>query len=212
VRHTAFFGGRSTFAVFLRLPGGRARTVQYLSDLRQWKPKHADDEPPRVPPRTQFALARRMMLVDDSGAIAPTRLTESVQVRVLHGLANPGGDPQSFVEFRLRRRALIAGRAGGLGVVERGERDRGDMLELGPNNDEERRRPILESCRDCHASRGILSMNSYTGAFDNFSRLRGARTLAESPLRSQEEATVAWKRRQYSWGLWTGLKEGRSPD
>jgi hypothetical protein len=86
------------------------------------------------------------------------------------------------------------------------------MLELGPSNDEERRRPILESCRDCHTSRGILSMNSYTGAFDNVSRLRGARTLAESPLRSQEEATVAWKRRQYSWGLLTGLKEGRSPD
>lgn len=209
IRHTAFFGGRSTFVVFLRLPAGRAATQRYLKDLREWKPKPGEAlppdgraVPPQVPPRTMFALARRMTVVDAAGELAPTRLTESVQVRVLPDPAAPGG--QTFLEFRLRRRDLAAGMGGGLTAVRADERDRTDVLDLGPRNDREKREPVLASCRTCHTDQGILSMNSYTGSLDNVSRQRGARALTDSTLKHQADAAVAWKQARYSWGLLNG--------
>ncbi len=215
IRHTAFFRGRSTFAVFLRLPGGRPATETYLRELRDWKPPAGESIPPngkaippQVPPHTQFALARRMIAVNDAGELIPTRLTESVQIRVL-----PDGDAaQTFLEYRVRRQELAAGKGGGLSAVQQDERDRSDMLGLGPGNDEEKHEPILASCRRCHTDRGILSMNSYTGSMDNVSRLRGLRSLTEGSLKDQEEATIAWKQNEYSWGLLKGLNEGMSRD
>jgi len=219
IRHTAFFGGRSTFAVFLRLPEGRGATVKYLKELREWKPKpgqaippNGQAIPPQVPPQTQFALARRMMVVSNAGELVPTRLTESVQIRVLPGRRKPEANAQSFVEYRLRRQDLIDGKAGGLSAVQKDERDRSDMLDLGPRHDAEKHLPILGSCRQCHSEAGILSMNSYTGSMDNVSRLRGIRSLVESPLKDQEVATVAWKQKQHSWGLLTGFRESKSRD
>jgi hypothetical protein len=219
IRHTAFFGGRSIFAVLLRLPGGRAATVKYLEQLRGWKPKagqaippNGQAIPPQVPPQTQFALARRMIVVNDFGEMVPTHVTESVQVRVLPDPATPGADAQTFLEYRLRRQNLIGGQGGGLTAVERHERDRSDMLDLGPRHDDEKHVPILGSCRNCHIDQGILSMNSYTGSMDNVSRLRGIRSLVEGPLKRQEDATFAWKQGQYSWGLLTGFKESKAQD
>ena len=220
IRHTAFFGGRSTFAVFLRLPEGRDATVKYLKELREWKlkvgesiPPNGHAIPPQAPPQTQFALARRMMVVNNAGEIVPTRLTESVQIRVLPDPQNPSGSKaQTFLEFRLRRQELVDGQGGGFSAVQSDERDRSDMLELGPSPNRETRKPIMRSCRICHPQQGILSMNSYTGSMDNVSRLRGIRSLVGSPLILQEDATIAWKHKQYSWGLLTGFKEGKEPD
>jgi hypothetical protein len=219
IRHTAFFGGRSTFAVFLRLPEGRAQTVKYLEQLREWKPKTGEAIPPegqaippQVPPQTQFALARRMMLVNNAGKMVPTRLTEMFQIRVLPNPAKPGVHVQTFMEYRLRRQNLESGKGDGLSAVGTEERDRSDMLELGPRNDEERHVPILRSCLSCHSDQGILSMNSYTGSMDNVSRLRGIRSLVESPLKRQEDETIYWKQKQYSWGLLTGFNESKPGD
>jgi hypothetical protein len=219
IRHTAFFGGRSTFAVFLRLPEGRDQTVKYLAQLREWKPKAGEAIPldggaipPQVPPQTQFALARRMMLVNNAGELVPTRLTETFQIRVLPPAEKPGPDVQTFLEFRLRRQDLASGKEDGLSAVGNEERDRSDMLELGPGNDEERHEPILRACRGCHSDQGILSMNSYTGNMDNISRLRGIRSLVESPLKRQEDATLDWKQKQFSWGLLTGFIESKPKD
>ena len=218
IRHTAFFGGRSTFAVFLRLPAGREATVKYLKELREWKPRPGDSIPPngsaippQAPPRTQFALARRMMTVNRDGELMPTRLTESVQIRVLPDAARPG-DAQTFLEHRLRRLNLAAGKGGGLSAVTADERDRSDMLDLGPRNDHEKREPILASCRTCHTDQGILSMNSYTGNMDNVSRQHGLRTLVDTSLKRQEDSTIAWKQQQYVWGLLSGLKERKARD
>ena len=218
IRHTAFFGGRSIFAVFLRLPGGRDTTAKYLKELREWKPKSGEAippnghaMPPQVPPKTQFALIRRMMVVNKRGEIIPTHLTESIQIRVLPDPAKAGQDSQRFLEYRIRRQDLINGKAGGLYAVQIADRDRSDMLDLGPRNDEEKHEPILASCRTCHSDQGILSMNSYTGSMENVSRLKGIRSLTESSLKNQQDATIAWKQRQYTWGLLTGFKASNSP-
>lgn len=217
IRHTAFFGGRSTFAVFLRLPGGRDTTVKYLKELREWKPEPGEAVPPngqaippQVPPKTQFALVRRMMVVNEEGEIVPTRLTESLQIRVLPDPSLPGQEAQGFFEYRLRRQDLINGKAGGLFAVQIADRDRSDMLDLGPRSDEEKHEPILASCRTCHSDQGILSMNSYTGSMDNVSRLRGLRALSDSSLETQQDATIAWKQKQYTWGFLTGFMASNS--
>jgi hypothetical protein len=105
--HANFFDGRSTFFVFLRLPEGRAATLEYLKKLRDY-PKPfvpvADDfymvlpgvgvvrnsdlnhvpnpSLPQFPAGTQVALVRRMTLIDDRGEPTPTSLVESIQLRV----------------------------------------------------------------------------------------------------------------------------------
>src|SRR5262249_46476627 len=117
--------------------------------------------------------------------------------------------------FRLQRRDLAAGRNGGLAAVSKKDRERDDMLFLGPaGHANEKRTVILTTCAGCHlggsGGPGILSLNSYTGAFDNVSRLHRLRSLAESSLKGQEDATIAWKRKRFSWGLLTGLRESRS--
>jgi hypothetical protein len=85
---------------------------------------------PQFPVGTQVALVRRALLVDATGRIAPSRLTEQVQLRVYneirpmtarefadahsvdeHLLARAG---QGFDEFNLNRAALFNGRSGGL--------------------------------------------------------------------------------------------------
>jgi hypothetical protein len=82
----------SAFLVFLRLPGGRAATAEYLKQL------------PPFPKGTEVALVRRALLIDTSHRVVPSPLTESVQLRV-GGLGT---------EFRLSRAQLFTGRAGGL--------------------------------------------------------------------------------------------------
>lgn len=47
---------------------------------------------------------------------------------------------------------------------------------------------------------------------DNVGRLQGIRSLVEAPFKRQEDATIAWKQKQYSWGLLTGFKESKKRD
>lgn len=144
---------RSTFFVFLRLPGGRRATLKYLHRLREFDQpmlvERATDfskflpnpNAPQFPSGTQVALVRRMMLIDSLSQLTDTKLTESVQLRVYRTIpkmspktleaALVGGTRahqlahlwQEFYEFRLSRSALFSGRAGGLRAVGHDERD-----------------------------------------------------------------------------------------
>ncbi len=105
--HSGFFGGRSVFLVFLRLPEGRASTLAYLKQLRDFPdpmiPVTEDFYPlaanagvgrnsvmnrvpnpglPQFPVGTEVALVRKMALIDDHGDWVPTPVSESVQLRV----------------------------------------------------------------------------------------------------------------------------------
>jgi len=150
----------SVFLVFLRLPAGRAATVDYLKQLLSF------DQPllvkaegtgspflkflpnpqlPQFPKDTELALVRRALLINSSHRVVASPLTESVQLRVLHGevpaitaevfkgtTVSGGlserrrrvGSWHSFHEFRLSRSQLFAGRAGGLHVVGVGPDER----------------------------------------------------------------------------------------
>jgi hypothetical protein len=138
--HTRFFGGRSAFLVFLRLPGGRRATRDYLDTLNKapapWvvrERKRADGtteefadlrpDLPQFPAGTQVALARRMLLVTDQGTLEVSPVTESVQLRVYRRVRpdmferDAVKENQAFFEFELRREDLFAGKAGGLRPV-----------------------------------------------------------------------------------------------
>ncbi|HEX9425145.1 MAG TPA: hypothetical protein VF899_18025 [Pyrinomonadaceae bacterium] len=138
------FGGRPTFLVLVRLPEGREVTNAYLQRLREFsqpwvfntdrsrdfEPLIANPDLPQFTAGTQLALVRRIMLIDNQGNLTPTRMVESVQIRVYRSI--PKGAEirplearatQDGFEFRLSRRKLFGGEAGGLRAVLRGEKD-----------------------------------------------------------------------------------------
>jgi hypothetical protein len=212
-QHVQFFGGRSTFMIFLRLPEGRDQTLKYVDQLSEWLKKGAKGGPATVPQfsaNTQFALVRRTLLLDAQGEIRPTPLTEQVQLQILHDPTTAPDRPttapdrkpgvQTFLEFRLRREQLLAGKAGGLGAVpdDEGEWQHLTFYGGGPLIDGFAVvLPIMASCRRCHShGPGVLSINSFFGS----------KWHVTSPG-DEERRISAWKRQQDSWKLLEEIKK-----
>jgi hypothetical protein len=230
-QHVIFTRGRSAFLVFLNLPGGRKATLDYLEKLEAFANPLSPGPPggrpvlnpglPQFPAGTQVALARRMMLVDAENKVTPTRLMESLQIRVYRDV--PEVDPsnpqsidltvsrQQFVEFRLRRADLFDGKAGGLHAVDPREREHGvfrahrqDPFDGPPDVFARSSRTILGSCQACHnTGPGIRSVLSY----HRFGQLPPDVVAGDRPR--QELGAVVWKQRHHSWGFLDGLKEGQ---
>ncbi len=146
--HLQALGGRSTFVVFLNVPGGHAATLGYLAQLRTiptgWRidPQRIGNppidsqilrtmsvpfpEPPQIPAGTRVALLRFANLVDRHGRRDPSTLVESVQVRQYDtipggpaGVAYGGRTPyQRVFESQLSRRALFAHNGVGLRMLD----------------------------------------------------------------------------------------------
>jgi hypothetical protein len=141
----------SVFFVFLKLPGGRERTLDFLKRLgalnevlvpnkdeqtRRTAPLLPHPDFPAWPKGTEVALVRRALVIDSERRVLASPLTESVQIRavtaetpaltkdVLEKAASrrPPAEWQASFEFQLRRADLFAGTAGGLRDVS-GERD-----------------------------------------------------------------------------------------
>jgi hypothetical protein len=86
----------SAFLVFLRLPDGRAATLDFLARLRAFdQPLRVDAKEPQLgmqfvpnpklpqfPVGTQVALVRRALLIAAPQTLTATTLTESVQLRI----------------------------------------------------------------------------------------------------------------------------------
>ncbi len=231
--HAMAFSGRSTFLVFVKVPGGRAETLRYLKELREFTPAlvysgerlpgmpnfqgrqrpGTNPATPQFPAGTQWALMRRMNLIDDSGQIRASRLVESLQIRRYATVPDTDRDfnvlaaSQVPAEFQLDRAHLPE-----LRVVATGERDFQfvhfrsmgvDPFEHATSEDWASRRnrlrgETLRTCGTCHFARGILSVNTYT-SFGT-----AAAELDSSTFEREAEATLAWKRRQYDWGLMQG--------
>ena len=146
-QHVSVFSGRSRFLIFLRLPGGRKATYDYLRELWRYPEPwvsgsgEASDQAeinpllPSFPPGTEVALVRQMTAFDDHGNLVPAPITESVQIRVYRNVTpDPRDTPgdlraaieasgQQFFEIRLDRALLFSGRAGGLRELGREERE-----------------------------------------------------------------------------------------
>lgn len=146
-QHNSFFSGRSTFLVFLRLPGGRKATFDYLQTLwtapvplvpsPHFSPLE-DEAPnpnlPELPAGTQVALVRQLTLFDNQGRLTATPITESVQIRVYNSVA-PSAKPavgidqmitksgQDSYAIRLSRPLLFTKQSGGLKAARPEDRD-----------------------------------------------------------------------------------------
>lgn len=226
--------GRSVFLVFLRLPGGRKATLAYLAELRDFpKPTVPNHDPsyavlrnaggglafvpnpdlPNFPPGTEAVLVREMVVIDNRQRPIPTRITESVQIRVYRAIpsravwrAGTFNDFQDVFEFRFSRRKLFAGEAGGLCEVPPQEADFSGSMSISLPFDWIEMKivpaPILQSCRTCHDAPGIHSLLTYS---------RGAWPLSEdgsyvprlypSAPTDEETATSEWKQQQENWRL-----------
>lgn len=237
-------GKNSVFLLMIRLPGGRGETLQFIDrlrafdgplwtettdkDLKRFLPYFPNPDVPQFPAGTQVALARRALLVDSAGEVAPTRLTERVQIRTYrhiermtaraffdahsideHLFESAG---QDFAEFRLSRAALFEGRLGGLVPIAADERDlvtfstHGvDPFEMRSDGQPRTIQPglVTRSCRDCHGPQGVYSLNSYVP----FRLLNGPSTvparLSELSIADAERTAVRWKRDR---GEWRALK------
>jgi hypothetical protein len=186
--HVEFFGGRSAFFIFLRLPGGRQQTLKYIADLPG---PGRDEQPPQLPEGTQVALARQMLLIDDQGKITSSRVTESLRVRAF---PKPAAllTAQTFLEFKLDRQAFQAGKSS-LAVVAPKSQERDFLLFLGSNAGDGPS-PVLKSCHHCHQG-GIESVLSY----------RNRPSLMVSSQQQEVGRILDWKQHRYEWGLLQGL-------
>ena len=233
--HVRATHGRSAFFVLMNLPAGRKATLGYLERLGAFPnalmPQPADRNAeflaknlprlnpglPQFPVGTQVALVRELLAIDDRGKIKPTRLIESVQLRVYREV--PKGDPahpegfdelagkQDFHEFRMTRKDLFVGTAGGLHAV--GPRDEEVLPLLNPHAEDpfEEDPPIrpgtfrtLAKCSGCHSRPGIHSVEAYRRSVVQSAHLRA------DDRGQQERAALLRKWENYSWGLLQGLQ------
>lgn len=215
--------GRSAFIVLWNLPGGSAETREYLQKLWNVPQPFVIDETfqfardgevraklnpnlPPVPDGTQLALVRKMLLIADTGAIVPSNIVESIQLRAFPG--------RIFSEVRFSRGALFNGKAGGLRAVDAGERDFITFSSKGIDPFEQQsfggpaRLPrVLDSCISCHqvefkpAIETVLSLRQMLrpSSLVDSRHERWARWFAQ-PI-----VAAAAKSRSYEWGLLQGL-------
>jgi hypothetical protein len=202
-------GGRAVHIIFLRLPGGRAPTEQYLKELSGASIR-------QFPPGTMVAMVRRTLAVDRAAKVRVTPLTELVQLRVYrripaNRLANFEGDfgEQDVCEFVLDRQKLSAGQPGlqPVGPAEPAEpfsRTGGDPVE---RTDRPPLRALaetqLKSCIQCHQAPGVYSVLSMARALKE-ERGEVFRTYAWDV---EMNYTVGKKVSRYDWGLLQGMLE-----
>ena len=255
-------GNRSTNSVFMtriKHPAGRAAGEAWIAtiaaskeplllvdpaDTSERRPQLPNPALPELPVGTEFALVRRALLIDTTGRVVASPLTESVQVRVTRqdardflagvtdfsfgrGAVPVGGSRssaargfagQSYLEFVLGRRALLAGEAGGLRDVSAvGDFHNGFRAHAADQFHLDTPSPfphgLLEvarrrSCLECHYTPGVHGVQTIEPLYD-WEELKayvdeeGRQTLPSprynvraTTVGQEEAATVAWKVKQ----------------
>jgi hypothetical protein len=223
--------GRSVFLVFLHLPEGRDATLAYLNELRNFpEPTIANHDEdymvlrnaggampfvpnpslPEFPPGTEVALVRQMLVINEQGVLTPTRIVESVQIRVYRAVPSRDGwragtfrDFHDVFEFRLSRQKLFSGEAGGLREVTAADKGYPQPMSISMPIDwvemKVAPQPILRSCAGCHDAPGIHSLLTYSrGPWPLGDGSYLPRLYPSSP-RDEEQGTIEWKQQQGSW-------------
>jgi len=175
------FNRESSFLVFFSLPGGQEQTRAYLKRLDESRQPwiltryHPQDPQfilknpslPQFPPGTRVALLRQMLLVDISGEVVPTHLTESIQMRAYKTVPADSSavGQQEDLEFRLSRTLLFAGRAGGLRRIKADDTEFPVFMTQGDDpfegSESPPALPIIKRCGACHEGNGIYTVRSY---------------------------------------------------
>ncbi len=227
--HESFFSGRSSFLVFLRLPGGRKATFDYLKTL--WNSASSalpssrfsavDEAPkldlPQLPAGTQVVLLRQMTLFDNQGKLFATPLTESVQTRVYRSVT-PSSAPavgmdqmvatsgQDSYAIQLSRPLLFANEAGGLRAVPSDEREFALFGGSGPDEGSPNRYtslsaypPVVKGCVMCHREVGIQSLSIRGRLLKPNYLQQDVPAEPSGPRWWQDARVLSWKDGQEDW-------------
>jgi hypothetical protein len=243
--HDMGFGGRSVFTVWFHDADGCKAGTNYLRQISSVKPMLVTNpyftndmtfNPhfPQFPTNSQWALARRICVIDTDGHIQPTHVVESIQLRTYLGFGEPDYvmitnnngfvvderiPPQRFNEFRMTRQdAKLVSLAKdekdfssnnhffsmGVDAFESGRWDT-NYSAWATNYDSLRWQSIvLQNCYQCHGGPGIYSVNSFT-RFLSGERPAETTQMVESDGKREEEMTTYFKESQANWGLLQGL-------
>jgi hypothetical protein len=245
--HSHNFGARSGFSILLHVPENRPAAISYLDQLRNFAqenrswvyrtnrntsgfanaPKELlvlNPATPQFPTNTEWALVRRMCLIDSQGNIQLSPLIENIQVRRYLQIKRAFGDPrfsmhtnivQQFFEFQLDRRhnahlRSVATNDMGYPFVQfmgKGidpfEADYGSDHQK-PMDSAKLREQLLQTCFSCHSDPGIFSVLSYTGFSGSPDQIHPLDLTPMDPTLAGRDA-IYWKQSQYSWGLLQGL-------
>jgi hypothetical protein len=185
------FFGHSVFLVFVRAPGGRDASQDFIQSLNA-------EPAPETAPGMEVALVRRMLLIDDQGELVLSPLVESVQLRYF-------SLEQHFYEFELDRARLLQGEGG---LVSKTEiiptfMSHGDVFE---NPDiPQMTAAIPDLCQACH-SEDLPALNSgNTRSILSYSRdkfpLPDQTRPVLHPTTWEDEAclVMTWKRSHVTW-------------
>ena len=187
------FFGRSVFLVFIRVPGGRTATLDFIKSLNT-------EHPPDLATGSDVALVRRMLLIDDQGNLTLSPLVETIQIRHF----NP---QQIFHEFELERTPLFNGFAGGF----HSKNDlfllfssHGDVFEGNHGPELQATIPII--CKACHSADPPISNSDNLQTILSYSRFRFPLPDNQQPVLFattwEDEAKVVtkWKINHHTWG------------
>jgi len=169
------------------------------------------------------ALLRQMAVIDTSGRIRATPLTQTLQMRVYRQVGCDVTDhenSQAAVKFHLVRGHLFSDRNGGLVPVDWSDPLRVSLLQRYDLYDRDAGRSsietVMQSCIACHSCGGATVHSIFTYKQDDW--VPGANLMAASQLRlipttpaAETKTTVTWKTERYEWGLLKGLLDGRLP-
>ena len=221
---TVHFTGRSRFLVFLRLPERREATLSYISKLRFYEPLIRSESGadflnlklPQFPAGTEVALVRQAIAINNLGQLTPTRLTESVQLRVYHAITpgtkytnyinGPSSADQDFFEFRMSREQLVMGHNGGLTAVAPDEKEFPTFNTHGfdpfdESSPQKEEGVVLKRCPACHSDSGIHSVQSRVQWMRRLSRNDEPTTDTKDALLWETHVTASYKEQQPEFKL-----------
>jgi hypothetical protein len=222
--HTRNYKGRSYFRIFYRFPGGRPALDEYLAYIDaegiDWKrDAHRGfitirDGLRQIPVGTEVALLQFMITLDDQLRPTPTKIVESVRLRVFAN-ADGGKKPptntgvgMNVSEYTLKRRLLFDGlKFGGLArepddqpiyrVIFQGE-NAPDWGDIG------RTLSLVQDCRRCHTGAGQVGVQTifsliHQGGVDAGAQLGVAHALVPGELSPRGPRAATWKSRHETY-------------
>jgi hypothetical protein len=222
--HTRNYLARSYYRIFYKFPGGRATLEKYLKDIDRegidWK-KSAQTGSAKflpaalpIPIGTEVVLMQSLITLDDQLHPVPTRIVESIQMRIFRnvdGKAEPPtntGVGMNVSEYTLKRRLLFDGlKQGGLERTPDNEPIYRVIFQV-PNapdwGSNGRSLTLVQDCRRCHSGRDRIGGETifslmHSGGFDGGVTLGVSHPLAAGMPSPRGPRAVEWKTRHETY-------------
>ena len=209
--HTSKLSSRSVFPQFIRLPGGRAETLEYIDRIKK--------RPHQFPVGTQFALLEQPFLISKEGELVLSPMVASVQLRaylnVSRRFSASEDTPQvtqCVAEFAMQPRELMKGnalmRATGpndfrydAGAPDSVGFNPRDPFATGENAGRMPKTSRLNQCMSCHGGSGGRGVRTRSFVATN--------SFTESSAEEISKATSVQKRGYEDWKTLRALWQGK---